>query len=161
MDILKICKDFAKPEYEKHDPMHRWSHVEEVMNIALKLVKFYPDVDLEILKLAIILHDINYDNHATHVDRSIQAAEIFLKKNKYCQDKIDKVLTVMVHHSGPHRVKLGDTDLIEGKILYDSDKFRCAKNAKSYKEYKKYYDWFYLDETRELLKNEREKGKGG
>jgi hypothetical protein len=55
----------------------------------------------------------------------------------------------MIAHSGPHRIKLGDTDIMEGKIIYDADKFHLAKIEDGFN---KYYSRFYLNETRDLLK---------
>lgn len=119
------------------------------MNIALKLAEFHPEVDLEILKLAVIFHDINYEQYETHVEESIKVAEKFLKKHNYPKNKIKKISQVMISHSGPHRRKLGESEMIEGKIIYDSDKFSLAKTREGFE---KYFDRFYLDETRDLLK---------
>jgi len=88
MDIIKISEDFAKKEYSKHEEPHNWDHVQKVMDIALKLAKFYPEVNLEILKLAVIFHDISYEKYETHVDESIKVAEKFLKKQDYPEEKI-------------------------------------------------------------------------
>ncbi len=149
MNIIQISEEFAKKEYAKHDKDHQWDHVEEVMKVALKLAESYPEVDLEILKLAVIFHDVSYEKYETHVDQSLKVAEKFLREHNYPQDKIQKILTVMTAHSGPHRRKLGDTNLIEGKIIYDADKFHLAKTPEGWQ---KYFERFYLNETRELLK---------
>lgn len=149
MDIIKVSEDFAKKEYAKHDKAHSWSHVKEVMDIALKLAKSYPKADLEILKLTIIFHDISYQSYETHVEDSIKVAKKFLSKKGYPKNRIEKVLRVMIAHSGPHRRKLGDTKLIEGKIIYDADKFKYAKTSEGFK---KYYPRFYLNKTKELIK---------
>jgi len=127
MDILKLAEQFAKKEYAKHDADHQWSHVKEVMRIALVLAKSCPNVDLEILKLAIIFHDISYEQYETHVEKSMGVAETFLKEHQFPDDKIRKVLQVMLSHSGPHRRKSGEAQIIEGKIIYDADKFHLAK----------------------------------
>ncbi len=63
MDIIKSSENFAKKEYAKHDKKHQWNHVESVINIASKLAKFHSEVDLEILKLAVIFHDISYEQY--------------------------------------------------------------------------------------------------
>jgi len=149
MDIVKISEAFAKKEYAKHDERHQWNHVVDVMKISLKLAEFYPLVDLEILKLAVMFHDISYEKYETHVEESINVAEKFLKEYNYPKNKIKKVLQVMISHSSPHRRKFGETKLIEGKITYDSDKFDLAKTKNGFK---KYYDKFYLNETRDLFK---------
>ena len=149
MDIIKTSEDFAKIEYAKHDEKHQWGHVEDVMNIALKLVKFHPEADLEILKLAVIFHDISYEQYETHVEESMKVAEKFLNEQNYHEDKIKKVLQAMISHSGSHRRRLGEAKSIEGKIIYDSDKFNLAKTKKGFE---RYFDKLYLDETCELLK---------
>ena len=147
-DIFKISEEFARIEYAKHDNQHQWSHVQEVMNIALKLAESYPQTDLEILKLAVIFHDVNYESYETHVENSIEVAKNFFNQQKYPEDRTKHVLEAMLSHSGPHRRKLGDTNLIEGKILYDADKFRAATTQEGFE---KYGPRFYLDETRNLL----------
>jgi len=149
MDIVKISKNFAKKKYVNHDEKHQWNHVEDVMDIALKLAKFHPEADLEILKLAIIFHDISYDRYETHVEESVKVAEKFLEEHNYPKEKIKKVLQVIISHSGPHRRNLGESKLIEGKIIYDSDKFNYSKTKEGFE---KYYNKFYLDTTREFLK---------
>jgi len=150
--VSKKAVEFAKKEYAKHDEFHQWHHVEDVMNVALKLAKFYPETDLEILKLAVIFHDISYEKYETHVEESLKVAEKFLKEKNYPKDKINNVLKVMISHSGPHRRKFGDTNMIEGKIIYDADKFKIAKTKEGFE---KYYSSFYLNETRDLLKMDR------
>lgn len=149
MSILKIAEQFAKKEYSKHDENHQWNHMQNVMKIALKLAKSCPECDLEILKLAVIFHDIRYEKYETHVEESMKVAEKFLQEHRYPQERIKKVLAVMISHSGPHRRKLGDTKLIEGKIIYDSDKFYIAQTPEGFE---KYYPRFYLNETKELFK---------
>jgi len=149
MNIIKSSENFARKEYAKHDENHQWNHVEDVINMAMKLAEFHPEADLEILKLAVIFHDISYEKYETHVEESMKVAEKFLKEQNYPEDKIKKVLQVMISHSGQHRRKLGEAKLIEGKIIYDSDKFRLAKTKE---DFERYYGSLYLNETRDLLK---------
>jgi len=133
MNIIDISTAFAKKEYAKHDKNHRWSHVQGVMKIALKLAKFYPKTNLEAIKLAVIFHDITYNNYKTHVDDSVKTAEKFLTAQKYPKRKIEKIKKIIFAHSSPHRRKFGDTKIIEGKIIYDSDKFELAITPKGQK----------------------------
>ena len=149
MGIIELAEQFAKKEYAKHDVVHQWTHVQEVMKIALHLARFYPEVDLEILKLAVIFHDISYEQYETHVEKSMKVAEMFLEKHKFSTNRMQKVLRVMLSHSGPHRRKLGEAKSIEGKIIYDADKFHLAKTKEGLD---KYYNRFYLNETRDFLK---------
>jgi uncharacterized protein len=149
MSILELAEQFGKEEYAKHDEFHQWKHAEDVMGIALKLASFHPEVDLEILKLAVIFHDISYEEYETHVDESVKTAEKFLREHGYPENRLNKVLEVMISHSGPHRRRLGEAQTIEGKIIYDSDKFYLAQTPEGFE---KYYPQFYLEETRGLFK---------
>ncbi|MBT7902317.1 HD domain-containing protein [Candidatus Woesearchaeota archaeon] len=149
MHIIEQIEIIAKQEYEKHDSNHQWNHVTEVMNTGLTLAKYYPKTDLEILKISIMLHDVIYTKYKTHVDNSADFAKKLLKKLKYPDNKIDKVIKTIFSHSGPHRRKFGDADFIEGKIIYDSDKFRCALSKEGFEKYKLR---FYLPETLILIK---------
>ena len=90
MDIIKVSEQFAKKEYIKNDPMHRWLHIESVMKRAIEIASKIKDVDIELLKLAVIFHDIDYhsketfkENYDAHVENSICVADKFLNKNGY------------------------------------------------------------------------------
>ena len=147
-NILTLSKQFAQKEYAKHDKNHQWNHVNDVMKIALKLAKHYPKTDMEILKLAIIFHDITYKKYKTHVDQSAKTAEKFLSKNNYPRERLNKLKNIIFAHSSPHRKKMGDAKLIEGKIIYDADKFKLALISKLYGEY---YPQLYLKETKNII----------
>lgn len=158
--IIKKAEKFAKKKYQEGDKYHNWQHVQDVLEVALKLSKHYPDADLEVLKLAIIFHDVDYTNPETHALDSSKIAEEFLVKLKYPQEKIEKIVKVILSHSSKQRKKLGDTALIEGKIIYDADKFRLACSADASE---KFYKKLYLAETRllvdEFMKKNNEKSK--
>lgn len=149
IDIIKTSEAFAKKEYVKHDERHQWNHVRDVIKIDLKLAGYHPEVDMEILKIAIIFHDISYEKYETYVEKSMKVAKKFLNEQNYPEEKTKKVLQLIISHSSPHMRKLGDAKPIEGKILYDSDKFRLAKTKEGFG---KYHNEFYLVETADLLK---------
>lgn len=156
MDIIKKAILYAKKEYEKNDPMHRWSHIEDVMERALEIAEKRKDIDYELLNLAIIFHDIDYnseknleENYKNHVDNTIKKAVEFLKINDYPKERIERVKQIMLDHSTPHRKKFGDSNIIEGKILYDADKSIFLTTLE---RYNKYFSYLYLDETRSLVK---------
>ncbi|MBT3985062.1 HD domain-containing protein [archaeon] len=149
MDIIQKAEEFAKKEYKKNDSFHQWSHIQNVLKRALEIAEQLKDVDYEVLKLAIIFHDIDYRKYETHVEASIEVAETFLKKEGYPKERIEKVKEIMLNHSSPHRRKFGEAKLLEGKIIYDADKSISMGDAEFYK---KYYIKLYLDETRKLVK---------
>ena len=155
MDIIRKAKKFAKKEYKKNDKNHQWTHVKNVMKRAFVIAKEQKDVNYELLKLAIIFHDIDYHsedtfkkNYKRHVDNSARVAKEFLEKMKYPLDKINLVQKIMLDHSTPHRKKRGEAQTIEGKIIYDADKSIFIKTKETYE---KYFSLFYLDKQKALM----------
>lgn len=148
MDIINKAENFAKKEYLKNDNFHQWSHIQNVAKRAFEIANNFKNIDYEILKLAIIFHDINYRLYDTHVDASVKVMEQFLTKNNYPCEKIDKVKEVMFDHSTPHRKLRGEAKSLEGKIIYDADKSIFITDKKTYE---KYYPKLYLNETRKLV----------
>ena len=156
MDIIKKAEDFAKGEYLKNDPMHQWSHVEAVMKRAMEIASKLKNIDYELLKLAIILHDIDYhsepthkENYKQHVENSVKVAEKFLKEHNFSEEKIEKIKQIILDHSTPRRKKFGDSKITEGKILYDADKSLFLTTSE---RYEKYFSLLYFDLTKELVK---------
>lgn len=148
MGIIEKAKDFAKVEYAKNDSLHQWGHIEAVMKRAFEICENIFGVDLELLQLAIIFHDIDYAAYETHVEASMVVAEKFLVENNYPAERILKVKEIMLNHSTPHRRKVGEAKLIEGKIIYDADKSLTITDSKTYS---KYFPRLYLEETRKLV----------
>ena len=151
--------DGAIRQYElcvKLDPKHKWAHIEAVMKRALEIAEKLDNIDYELLKLGVILHDIDYnsestfeENYKNHVENSIKVAERFLIKNNYPKERIIKLKQIMLDHSTPHRRKIGDSKIKEGKILYDADKSIFITTLE---RYEKYSPLLYFDETRKLVK---------
>ena len=154
MSIIQKAVIFAKKEYIKNDPRHRWGHIKDIRKRALEIANQLDDVDYEILELAVIFHDINYhtsstfkENYDRHVEASAEMAEKFLTENNYDESKKILVVQAILDHSTPYRKKHGDSVILEGKILYDADKSFFMKNG----ENNEYYNLLYLKETKKLI----------
>ncbi len=155
--IIEAAITFSKVEYKKNDPKHQWRHIEDVMKRASEIVeRIKEEVDLELLTLAVIFHDIDYhskesfqENYKNHVESSMQVAGAFLKEQNYPQERIEKVQQIMLEHSNPHRQKSGEAKTMEGKIIFDSDK-SIYLTTPEFRE--KYIPLLYLEETRQLVK---------
>lgn len=157
--ITDKAAEFAQVEYKKNDTFHSWAHIQKVMKRATEIIeKLQQDIDYEELKLAIILHDIDYHseqteekNYKNHVDNSVVVAQRFLSSLKYPEAKLRKVKQIMLEHSTPHRKKLGEAKSLEGKIIYDSDKSIFITTPELYK---KYFPLLYLEETKGLVQTQ-------
>jgi len=119
----------VEKEMEGASPAHDINHVMRVYNLCLKLARYEPDVDLDILKTAALLHDIARTKEdkkgqipALDVDHAILGAEMsekILRQLGYPEEKIKHVKHCIV----AHRFRSGiEPETKEAKILSDADK---------------------------------------
>jgi uncharacterized protein len=124
--IYQKIKKIVEKESEWTDAAHDINHTIRVYDLCLKLAKGMGKVDLEVLKLSALLHDIggakelrDKSGKTCHAKVSAEMARKILKKFKYPQDKINKI----VHCILSHRYKTGiKPETKEAKILFDADK---------------------------------------
>jgi len=119
----------VEKEMEEISPAHDIDHVMRVYNLCLKLAKYEPSVDLDVLRTAALLHDIartreDKDGHAgmLGVDHAILGTEMsdkILKELGYPPEKMEHIK----HCIASHRFR-GENPpgTIEAKILSDADK---------------------------------------
>lgn len=114
----------AKKHFANTHGSHDFDHVERVLKMAMHIGK-KEKANLEILKLAAILHDIGrhksdkqkgQTDHAK--DGATVAAEI-LKKYKFSKEKIAKITHCIEAHRFRTKTK---PKTLEAKILFDADK---------------------------------------
>lgn len=105
---------------------HDMDHVMRVYNMALKIASQEKSVDLDILKAAVLLHDIarvKEDDDKTgkicHAEESAKMCVPILKQLKYSDERIKKVVHCILSHRYKNNHK---PESIEAKILFDSDK---------------------------------------
>jgi len=105
---------------------HNMEHIERVYNMALRIAKKEKDVDLEILKAAVLLHDIGRvkeDNDKTgricHAKESAKMCVSILKELKFSKEKIKKIQHCILAHRYKNNIRPQSN---EAKILFDADK---------------------------------------
>ncbi len=124
MDLFEQIKREAQKYFKGAKGSHDWSHVERVYNFALKIGK-KEGANLEILKLATILHDIGR-KHQDEVNGKVDHAEIgaksareILEKYNIGKEKIKKI----IHCIETNRFRGNrKPESKEAKILFDADK---------------------------------------
>ena len=112
----------AEKQLMKADAGHDINHVMRVYDLCLYLAKGEKDIDLDILKMAALLHDIaevKESERTCHAKLSAKMAQKILKNLDYPQDKIDKVVHCILAHRYRKGVK---PKTKEAKILFDADK---------------------------------------
>ena len=108
------------------DTGHTLDHIQRVWRLAMQIVAEEKEVDMEVLKIAVLLHDIarikeDTDNSG-NIDHAVLGAEIaeeILKTMYYPEETIREIK----HCIQTHRYKSGREPMSnEAKILYDADK---------------------------------------
>lgn len=102
------------------DPVHGFGHVTRVLELACRFAEGFSGVDYEVLQLATLLHDVGRVSGAeNHAARSAQIARALLELAGYPEDRIEKVVEVILSHSYSHGQ---GAESLEAKILSDADK---------------------------------------
>jgi uncharacterized protein len=125
---LSVCRLMeervrALVETDRQSVAHRMDHFHRVACNARSILKFYPDADVEILYLAVLLHDVDqpFNDKANHVARSAALAERLLSEIEYPPARAARVLDLIREHSTEHIGSVRPST-IEAKILFDADK---------------------------------------
>ncbi len=108
------------------DAGHTMDHVMRVFRTAMQIASNHADVDMEVLKAAVLLHDvarIREDNDPTgktdHAVLGEEIAERILRELNYTGQTIERIK----HCIRTHRYRSAEKpDSIEARILYDADK---------------------------------------
>jgi uncharacterized protein len=123
---LEGIKKFAEGYMAKDKcSAHNMDHVNRVCNNALKIAKG-EKVDLEVIKIAILLHDIGgfkeMNSKTGKFDHAVESAKIarpFLRKLGYSEKKIEHICKSIV----THRYRTGNKpETKEAQVVFDSDK---------------------------------------
>lgn len=123
-EFFERLREKVLPYFEGTNPCHDFHHVDRVLSLAVKIGE-KEGVDLEILKVAVLLHDVarkeqdDCKGAICHAERGGEIAREILKEFGYCEEKIERV----VHCVESHRNR-GDkvVESVEAKVLYDADK---------------------------------------
>ncbi|MFA6992847.1 MAG: HD domain-containing protein, partial [Candidatus Gracilibacteria bacterium] len=118
MNNLSKIKEFAEKHLsDNSDSAHNMEHVMRVYNLAITLSK-NEKVDLNVIKIAILLHDIGKEGYGGKADHAIESAKLakpFLQKLNLSQNKIDHILDCIISHRYRSEEK---PKTLEAKIVF-------------------------------------------
>ncbi len=121
-------KKIVKKELE-YCPAHNFDHVTRVYNLAVHLAE-EENVDLEIIKLGALLHDIagrkelnDSSGNTDHAVEGAKMAKLILKDLKYPDEKIKHIENCIVSHRYRTNSK---PKTQEAKIIFDADKLETT-----------------------------------
>jgi HD superfamily phosphodiesterase len=167
LDFVEAVHEKAKEIYSE-SYVHGLPHAEEVRKNAVKLQEMVGG-DRDVIEIAALLHDCGYSKgREKHGEKSAQWAEQILKLLDY--PKTQQVVEAIRNH--PLNVRNEGASL-EAKIVYDADKMEVLKpwgilrvagdrpHASPEELLRKIrffcvevYDRLYLDETKQLIKED-------
>jgi uncharacterized protein len=114
----------AENHFENSNGSHDWDHTNRVYKLAMHIGE-KENVDMEILKIATVLHDIGrgYQDESKgricHAEKGAELAREFLAEYKLAEDMIEKI----EHCIRTHRYRGQNIpESIEAKVLFDADK---------------------------------------
>lgn len=116
--------NFVKSEFDKNKSSHSYDHTLRVYNLAVHIGEI-ENADLEIIKIAALLHDIarfeedEVQGKICHAKRGAEIAQEYLKSLDLSQDKIDAIKHCILAHRNKTNIK---PETIEAKVLFDADK---------------------------------------
>jgi uncharacterized protein len=124
MDFIENIKTKAKSYFTNARGSHDWDHTERVYNLCMRIGK-KEKANMEILKLAAILHDIGREEEdrcngkICHAERGAILARQILEKHNVEENNIAKI----AHCIESHRFRGNKIpQSIEAKVLFDADK---------------------------------------
>ena len=117
-EVYNKCKKTAQKVYDSFDASHDYAHIQRVLKNAKEIVKTEPSADKAVIRLAVLLHDI--DDAKYHSEANPSASEI-LRANGADRELAMKVLACIesVSFSGGNAK---DLTSIEGSIVRDADR---------------------------------------
>ncbi|MGD9900412.1 MAG: Pycsar system effector family protein [Calditrichaceae bacterium] len=125
--VTELLKNYLDPGFKFHNSGHTLQVVENIREIAQE--SGVNDSDLELLTIAAWFHDTGYiDKYEGHEEISVKYAEDFLNKQKYPDEKINKILSLIRATKYDRK----PADKLE-KIMRDADILHIGRKGASKK----------------------------
>mgnify|MGYP005857042441 CR=1 FL=1 len=87
-DIISKTIIFVKESLQGYDASHDWDHIERVWILAKTIAKSEPNVDLELVELSALLHDILDWKYSGVETAGEEAASAFLLSQNYPSERV-------------------------------------------------------------------------
>lgn len=119
MNPIHKCEQLVKEVYNHFDASHDFQHIERVRKNAFEIAASEPTADLEIIELAVLLHDVSDPKYATVEDKQEEdriIMELSLPTERVIQLK---TLIKSISFNGGNETA---ADTIEAQIVRDADR---------------------------------------
>lgn len=114
---MKDLVEKVRGIYEGFDASHDFQHIERVYQNALAILHTEPDADEEVVKIAVLLHDVSdkkYTDSKEQEEKLIAELNMSEEKKQHIRDCI-----AQVSFNGGHEL---EATSIEAKIVRDADR---------------------------------------
>lgn len=123
MNAVQKTADFVRKKFENEATGHDWWHMYRVWQLAKRIAKEEKDVDLEVVELAALLHDIaDFKFHGGDFEAGPKAARKWLEGLKVDEETIRHVEDIVRNISYKGALIKPDLKTKEGRIVHDADK---------------------------------------
>jgi uncharacterized protein len=120
IQIIHKTSDFIRELLEGEGSGHDWWHIYRVRNNALAIAKAYKTIDLFVVEMSALLHDIaDHKFHGGDENIGIQKAESWLTKQQVAEDAKQHILCIMEEVSFSKGKK---PTSLESEIVQDADR---------------------------------------
>jgi uncharacterized protein len=122
--ILEAVRQESQAFFRDARGSHDWDHTERVYRLCLRIGR-KERADLDVLRLAALLHDIGREEEdrsngrTCHAEKGAVLADEVLRKHGIGAERIARVVRCIKTHRYRGRLV---PDSLEGKILFDADK---------------------------------------
>lgn len=120
--VIKETKEFVRSKLLGEGSGHDWWHIVRVYNNAKDIAKAESNVNLFIVELGALLHDIADHKFGYTDDDRKDIITAFLRKQDVAENDINKVVYIANHISFKGGTNKHVMQTIEGKIVQDADR---------------------------------------
>lgn len=119
--MIEKTKEFVKNKLYGEGSGHDWFHIERVYNLA-KYIAEKENVDLFIVEMTALLHDIDDWKFSKINDNNTTVTENFLKSIEVDEKSLEAILKIIKTMSYKGGIVDSTQHTIEGKIVQDADR---------------------------------------
>jgi len=121
-DVIKKTQEYVKKILEREVSGHDWWHTYRVWKISLRLAKKEKNVNLFVIELAALLHDIEDWKLCNNYSASTSLARKWLENMKVDEEIISHVCEIIRDISFKGAYVKSNIKTKEGKIVQDADR---------------------------------------
>lgn len=118
MSLFEKCKKRVEDIYCQFDASHDFTHIERVLRNAEEIIMAESSVDVEVVRLAILLHDIEDAKYKTDENPTVSCILEEIGADQQLSNKIHSCID-SVSYSGGNTNELTS---VEGAIVRDADR---------------------------------------